>query len=260
MPTARALLSDSLRFLRRHGLSVLFIVLVIYIPIELILSALPFDDEQFLKSTAREFRRQWTLEALLGVLCSMAVAHLVLADHEGRILTTSDSLWLAASRWRASVGTQFLRGLIYLGALLALVVPLIFVGIATIFTVPLVALRDQSGVQAIKASWALVRGRWWAVFRLMALLGLAELVLAAIVIAPFIFLPEHYLLDVASSLLLDIMAALFTVATVKAMLQLEAHPVADRLTPRHPVLSPCPLSGPSNPASSGLRFATLARR
>ena len=108
MPTARALLGESLRFLRQHAISVLCVVLVIYIPIELILSALPFDDEQFLKSTAREFRIQRTLEALFGVLCSMALAHLVLADHEKRILSTGDSLWLAASRWRASVGTQFL--------------------------------------------------------------------------------------------------------------------------------------------------------
>ena len=239
MPTARALLSESLRFCRQHAISVLCVVLVIYIPIELILSALPFDDEQFLKSTAREFRLQRTLEALFGVLCSMALAHLVLADHEKRILTTRDSLWLAASRWRASVGTQFLLGLLYLGALLALVLPLVFVGIATVFTVPLVALRDHSGVRAIKASWALVRGRWWAVFRLVALLVLAELGLAALVIAPFLFLPEHYLLDVASSLLLDITAALFTVATVKAMLHLEAHPVAGAHAAA-PLLAPAP--------------------
>ena len=159
MPTARALLADSLRFLRQNAIPALCIVLVIYIPIELILSALPFDDEQFLKSTAREFRLQRALESLLGVLCYMALAHLVLADHEKRLLTTGDSLWLAASRWRASVGTQFLLGLIYLGALLALVLPLVFVWIATVFTVPLVALRDRSGLQAIKASWALVRGR-----------------------------------------------------------------------------------------------------
>jgi hypothetical protein len=239
MPTARALLADSLRFLRQNAIPALCIVLVIYIPIELILSALPFDDEQFLKSTAREFRLQRALEALLGVLCSMALAHLVLADHEKRLLTTGDSLWLAASRWRASVGTQFLLGLIYLGALLALVLPLVFVWIATVFTVPLVALRDRSGLQAIKASWALVRGRWWAVFRLMALLVLAEVVLAVLVTAPFLFLPEHYVLDVASSLLLDIVAALFTIATVKAMLHLEAHPV-EEAHPAAPVLEPAP--------------------
>ncbi len=239
MPTARALLSDSLRFLRQHAMPALCVVLVIYVPIELILSALPFDDEQLLKSTAREFRVQRALEALFRVLCSMALAHLVLADHEKRPLTTSDSLWLAASRWRASVGTQFLLGLIYLGALLALVLPLVFVWIATVFTVPLVALRDRSGFQAIKASWALVRGRWWVVFRLMALLVLAQIVLAVLVVAPFLFLPEHYVLDVASSLLLDIVAALFTVATVKVLLHLEAHPV-EEVYPAPQVPEPVP--------------------
>jgi len=44
---------------------------------------------------------------------------------------------------------------------------------------------------------------------------------------------------VASSLLLDIVAALFIVATVKAMLHLEAHPVAEARSAA-PALEPMP--------------------
>lgn len=226
MPTLRVLLSDSLSFLRRNLAAVSLLVLVIYIPIELLLSALPFDEEQVLKSLGREFRMQRLLETLLGVICTMALAHLVLADHEQRALTIRDSLWLATSRWRASLGTQFLLGFLYLGALLAFVVPLFYVWIATLFTIPLVALRELSGTSAIKASWALVRGRWWAVFRLVFLLTLVQLAIVVVVAVPFVLLPEFYLLDVASSLLIDLTGTLFTVAAVKVMLHLEKNPVS----------------------------------
>jgi len=226
MPTLRLLLSDSLGFLRRHIAAVLFLVLVIYVPIELLLSALPFDDEQVLKSLGRAFRMQRLLETFVGVICTMALAHLVLADHEQRALPVRDSLWLAASRWRASIGTQFLLGFLYLGALLALVLPLFFVWIATFFTIPLVALRELAGSSAIKASWALVRGRWWAVFRLVSLLTLVQLTIVVVVAVPTGLLPDLYLLDVLSSLLIDVSGTLFTVAAVKLMFHLEKHPVA----------------------------------
>ena len=221
MPTLRELLSSSWSFCRRHGRAVLTIVLMVYIPIDLKLEAIPFDDERLLQSYARYFRAAAPLEMFVGVFSTMAIAHLVLADSESRSLSVKDAFWLAASRWRASVGTQIIVNLLFVAGLLALVLPGIYVKIATLFTIPLVALRDLSGMAAVKASWALIRGRWWAVLRMLLLLGGIFFAIAIVAFTPYVFMPEHYVIDVAFSLVMDVIAAFFLVVTVQWMLALE---------------------------------------
>jgi len=106
--------------------------------------------------------------------------------------------------------------------LLALVLPGIVVWIATLFTIPLVALRELSGIAAVKASWALVRGRWWAVLRMLLLLGVIYVALLFVVFVPYAFLPDHYVVDVLFSLVTEVIAAFFLVVTVHWMLALES--------------------------------------
>jgi hypothetical protein len=238
MPRLRELLSSAFSFCRRHGRAVLIIVLLVYVPIDLVLAALPFDDERFFHSLGRQFRVQRLLEMFLGVFCTMAIAHLVLADREGRSLSVQDSLWLAASRWKASVGTQILVNLFFGAGVLALVIPVLFVWVATLFTLPLVALREVSGMAAIKASWALVRGRAWAVFRVLLLLTGIEIAAAIVVVIPFLFLPDHYLLEVVSSLIFDVIGAYFIVVGVQWMLKLESEVAARAVMGQAAVLYP----------------------
>jgi len=222
MPTLRELLASSFSFCRRHAGAVLTIVLVVYVPIDLVEEAIPFDDELTLRSFGRYLRVAMALETLIGVFCTMAIAHLVLADREGRVLSVQDALWLAASRWRASVGTQIMVNFFFVLGLLALVLPGIFVRVAMLFAILQVALRDLSGFAAIKASWALIRGRWWAVFGRLLLLALMFVALAVVVVVPVVFLPEHYVVDVVTSLLIDVIAAFFLVVIVQWMLALES--------------------------------------
>ena len=221
MPTPHELFSSSFSFCRRHSRAVLTVVLVVYIPIDLLMEAIPVDEELTLQSFARFIRVAVLLETLIGVLCTMALAHLVLADREGRALSVRDAFWLAASRWRASVGTQILTNLLFLAGLLALVLPAIFVWFATLFTIPLVALRELSGMAAIKASWALIRSRWWAVCRMLLLIGLVGFGMMMVVFVPYAFLPDQYAINVVFSLAMDMISAFFTVVVVHWMLALE---------------------------------------
>lgn len=222
MPRLRDLLSSSFSFCRRHGRAVLLIVLVVYIPIDLVLEAIPFDDDRFLQSFGRYYRKARILEMLVGVFCTMAIAHLVLADREGRSLSVKDAFWHAAARWRASVGTQIILNLLLAASILALVLPVFFYWVATVFVIPLVALRELSGTAAIKASWALVRGRWWAMFRLLLLLMVVRVAFITVALLPYFFLPEHYAIEVLFAVVADVVSALFTVATVQLMLTLES--------------------------------------
>ena len=222
MPTLRELLSSAWSFCRRHGSAVLTVVFLVYLPINLVLEAIPFDDERLLQSFARYYRVAGPLEMFIGVLCTMALAHLVLADREARALSVTDAFWLAAERWSASIRTQIIVGLLFVGGLLALVLPGIVVWIATLFTIPLVALRELSGMAAVKASWALVRGRWGAVLRMLLLLGLIYIALLVVAFVPYAFLPEHYIVEVAFSLVMEMIAAFFLVVTVYWMLALES--------------------------------------
>ena len=237
MPTLRELLDLSWSFCRRHGAAVLTIVLLVYTPIDLVLETIPYD-EDLLRSFRRYIRVAIPLEIFVGVFCTMAIAHLVLADREGRSLSVKDAFWLAASRWPASVATQIIATLLFVAGLLLFVLPGIYIWVATIFTVPLVALRGLWGIEAIKASLALVRGRWWAVFRLLILLGLIDFAVTVVALLPYAFLPEHFVIEVVFSLVIDVITAFFLVVIVHWMLALESAAAARAEMPPAAAMDP----------------------
>jgi hypothetical protein len=108
---------------------------------------------------------------------------------------------------------------------LALVLPFLYVGCATYFAIFFVALRGKSGVEALKASLRLVKGRWWRTFRLLAAILCLEVLVVLVLAAPFTLFPESYIAGVVVGLISELAMSFFTVAQVLLFLALEPAPV-----------------------------------
>ncbi|MCX7010150.1 MAG: hypothetical protein NTY53_23420, partial [Kiritimatiellaeota bacterium] len=187
------------------------------------------------------------LDFLFGTIATLALARLVEATVRGETLTWRNALWQAFKRWPAALGTSFIGGLIILGLLFLLIVPGLIWGLYYSLVLYVVALRGLSGKSALDYSKALVKGQWWRVLGLLIVFNLLSAAIALILGVPFIFTPDHPVLDVVDNTIGDLASALSLVLV--SVLMLNTDYVRQRQTP--PAL---PLPTPSD---TGAQAAVL---
>jgi hypothetical protein len=212
------------------------IVLAVHLPLNVFLVF--FSGETGDGLSLSSFRLERTLETLIGILSTLALAGLVESVRQGGTPSLRRCFGGAVSRWGPAIGTQMLLNLSLLLGFLLLVLPSIFIAVATAFSLVLVALRESSGTAALQGSWDLVRGRWWPTFRLLALLVLCEVGIAIGLTLPATFLPDHPLILVADGLITDFVMAYFFVALVVLFLELEAQAKVSSEAPDPPLDEP----------------------
>ena len=201
------MLSGSWAICKGHFTTILAITLIIYIPINFVLSLLPNDtliDGQGLGGSGQYLQLAQALEALFGVLAIMAIAFVVEHSLTGESIGYRKALRLSFSRWGSVIGTSMLAGLILLGLTLLLIVPGIIWGVYYTFFVYVVALRSEGGKSALDYSKSLVKGHWWKVAGITAVLATLVGISAWIIMIPFWFTPQNVLIDVISFTLVDI--------------------------------------------------------
>lgn len=214
------ILSGGWTVFRGRFITILAIILIIYIPINIILSFLPIED-QGLQGLRQYWQIAQVLEMLFGVLATMAIAFVVERSLNGEDIGYRGALRQSFSRWGSVIGTSILAGLIILGLTLLLIVPGIIWFIYYTFIEYVVILRGKGGKTALDYSKSLVRGHWWKVFGITLLFTILTFISYWIVGLPFWFAPENVLTEVISGTLGDIVAALFTVALVVFFLNLD---------------------------------------
>lgn len=198
----------------REKFRVIFpVILIIYIPVNIILLFVPGDSYGML-----EFRIATLLEFFVGIIAIMAIAKIVECSIEEKEITYGQALQYSLSRWGNSIGTEILGGLIVLGMTLLFIVPGIIWGIYYAFSLYVVTLRDIAGKEALDYSKTLVKGQWGRVFVILFVIGLltgvTALAVGFVVGIPLAFIPNAKIINIITDTGFDLVAALFTVMTI----------------------------------------------
>lgn len=220
------ILTHAWKHFRQHLQSIIIITLIVYIPVNIILSYVPFDTfvEQYGQLRALKIYTKIIdlLEAVIGVIATMAIAYIITAHMEGKTLRVGEALQKALARWPAAMGTGFLAGVFIIGLSLLLIVPGIIYSVYWVFVTYVVALRGLSWKRALDYSKSIVQGRWWTVVGYQFILAFLGIMLGIVVGALSGLLPEHRVIDVATDTFFDLAASYLMVASIIFFLNFDA--------------------------------------
>lgn len=208
------------------------VILIIYIPINIILSFIPFESEGF-EGLRWYFRSAQILELLVGIIATVAVAKIVECAINGEPITYAEALKYSLTRWGRAIAVQILAGLIIFGMLLLLIVPGVIWAIYYTFAIYVVALRGINGKAALDYSKRLVRGQWGRVFGIGLLINLlallAAFIIGFVIAIPFAFFLGDYIIEILSSTVVDLVTGLFSVAWVVFFLNVDYLKAPDKV-------------------------------
>ena len=207
-------------FTSRFG-TILAILLIVYIPINIVLSLVTPPEEAGLEEIRQSFQLGQFLYLWFGILATMAVAFVVERSLAGENIGFRQALRKAVSRWGSMIWANIIAGIIVLGLTLLLIVPGIIWIVYYTFVEYAVVLRGKGGKTALDYSKSLVKGNWWKVCGISILFAILSFLTYIIVDIPFWFLPQNVLTIVVSTTLGDIVSTLFLVAMAIFFLNLD---------------------------------------
>lgn len=199
---------------------ILIITLIVYIPINIILSFVPIGESA--ESFKLYFRIIQILEGLVGIIATMAIAYAIKNKIDGKSISVSDALKKSLSRWGAAIGTNIILVIFLLGLTLLLIVPGIIFYVYWIFVIFVVILSDKSGKDALDHSKQIVKGRWWTVAGYSIVFGILGFIVGIIGVIPYLFLPENFLTNIATDTLIYILYSFFIVASTIFFINFDA--------------------------------------
>jgi hypothetical protein len=121
------------------------------------------------------------LLSVLGYLLGTLACYRAIADaYLGRQTTAEESLRFAWSRFGAALWLTILLVAGLIAAFLALVLPGIWLGVAWSVAIPVLLVEGTGGVAALKRSFELVQGRWWATFGRLAVAYILVMVITTV--------------------------------------------------------------------------------
>lgn len=208
------ILTTSWLLYRENFKQILIIVLLVYVPIEIVLSFVSLGLDQGWSGMRLFLRLSQAFELFFGVIATIAIARLIEAKINEKAVNLRlafDNFW---SVWPRTIFTSVLAGLVIIGFTLLLIVPGVIWSGYYLFILPVVILRGLSGGAALAYSKKLVIGQWWRVLNIFVMMGLITLVVMVLVCLPLWFLPEYFLFEIIAGVLGDIVFAFYTVASV----------------------------------------------
>ena len=107
-------------------------------------------------------------------------ARIVLAIAEGRVPAVGEALRAGLQVFLPAAAVVVLYTLGVMAGLLALIVPGIWLGVRWYFGPQAVVVDGRRGVEALRASDAVVAGQWWPTFGRLLVLGIAGLLIGLI--------------------------------------------------------------------------------
>ncbi|MBL8923834.1 MAG: hypothetical protein JNJ54_33570 [Myxococcaceae bacterium] len=146
---------------------ILGVCLAFAIPAGALQVLVPGDD---LRSMGQSARLSNLFEVLVGIIGSQALVARLIARAEGRRLSLGQAFSVSLRTWSRCFGARFRAGLAILAFTLLLIVPGVWKYVQLVFVTTAV-LRSTGDPLAL--SQHLVSGRWWPVFGLSLLIGVA---------------------------------------------------------------------------------------
>lgn len=111
------------------------------------------------------------------------------ADMENPSELTISDIWKQISQnIVAYIGGSFIVGIIVILAFIMLVVPGIYVGIASSFTFFIIVHEHKGSTDSLKRSFDLVKGYWWGTFGFLFIMMLIQVTIMYSLIVPLAFL------------------------------------------------------------------------
>jgi hypothetical protein len=125
------------------------------------------------------------LLSLLGILIPLGIVVILRGSLDGKIIDYQTALRTAFTRWGAGITTSLLMAICLIGLVILLVIPAIYFGVLWAFAMYLIMDENLSNMAALKASKAIVQGRWWKVFGNSIAFAVVAGIVASIVSWPF---------------------------------------------------------------------------
>lgn len=120
------------------------------------------------------------LSALGNILVTVAVFRLLAGAYLGERVRWQASLAFAGKRLHSAIWLAILYGLLVVIGFILLFLPGIFIAVALSVSFVALCVEDKRGTKALRRSFGLVRGRWWATFAIL-LLALLIIIVVSIV-------------------------------------------------------------------------------
>lgn len=187
--------------------TILAIVLCIYIPIDLVLAFVP-------QNTRLYNLVLNLLQFLVGIIATLGIAIVTEKAIDGQSMNWQEALKFALSKWAQAVGTGLLSGIRILLFTLLFIIPGIIFGVYYFFWDYVVALRDQSGRDALNYSKNLVEGQWWRIFGTTLVFSLMAIAISSGIWYLTSLISENQLFSIIPNILVDIVGSFITVMYV----------------------------------------------
>ena len=126
----------------------------------------------------------WVLLSLLGFVLQMwgTAALITFVAHPHQPISINEAFNRNTRRLWPLIWTTLLVAVVVILGLIALIIPGIYLAVAFSFVTFSIVLEDKKGLAALRASRALIKDHWWAVFGRFLALGVI-IVLAFIVLS-----------------------------------------------------------------------------
>lgn len=125
------------------------------------------------------------LLSLLGILIPMGIVVILRGSFEGKTIDYQTALRTAFARWGAGITTSLLMAVCLIGLAILLIVPAIYFGVLWAFAMYVIMEENLSNMPALKASKAIVQGRWWKVLGNTFAFAIVAGIVASIISMPF---------------------------------------------------------------------------
>jgi hypothetical protein len=223
------ILKNAVELYRKHLLTVVASVLVIWVPLEILSSYMDtfvFGPDDIRKS----FKFAQFLDNFIGIIATAAVTSIGYRATLGEKATFKEAMSVGFSSWGRVWWTNLLSVLAIILGLLLLIVPGIFLLVRLALVDTIAVCEYVSGGAAMRRSYELTKGRFWLLFGLGLILGFMTIGLIVCTVLPAILIPalDHWLVDAATSLLADLFVAFLTLCMVSAytLFSANAKPIA----------------------------------
>lgn len=223
LPGNGEIMSRAWKLYRQHFGVIVVTLCSIWGPCEVLSSymdAFVFSEDDFRSS----FKFVQFLENFFGIIATAGVIHVALHDGAGGVAA---ALGCGIRRWPSLWWARFVSTLLCVLSFLLLAVPFFYLYPRLVLVESALVSEGLTGMKAIRRSEQLVRGHYWQVVRLLLWLGLflAIPVVLVIGLSTFEVLPDHWLLDAVTSVIVDVATGYGTVCffcLYQALARLEA--------------------------------------
>jgi hypothetical protein len=200
--------------------TLLAITLVIWVPVELIVSYQEYfvlDPDDVLGLL------RWTVlsEALIGIIATGGIVSVAAADLHGEERGWLAGLGDGVRAWPRLFATRLVSGLVLIAAAVFFIVPAIYLGIRYSLSDTAAVVEGRAGMNALSRSMELTRGRFLLFLGLCIATVTPVLIANSVIYLPLSWFPEidHWLISAALTCLIDLLDGWATLVFVAAYMQ-----------------------------------------